>query len=135
MELKGMTCPKCGATLNFTEDRDFCFCSHCGTQVYKEDKNNPTITYQEIDQAKIKDIELKNKKFDYWISNNEKLIKLILLAIVVAVAILVVMVIIFGKEAVGSAILLLFVASLWILLLRFIRNATKDDTKDTDDDE
>ena len=39
MKLDAMACPKCGAPLSFTEDQDFCYCSHCGMQVFKEDEN------------------------------------------------------------------------------------------------
>lgn len=56
MELKGMNCPKCGSPLNFSEDREFCYCSHCGTQVYKEDVNfDKRIEYKmHIDDNKTK---------------------------------------------------------------------------------
>ena len=38
MKLESITCPKCGAPLHFdSETQEYCFCSHCGTQVYKED--------------------------------------------------------------------------------------------------
>jgi hypothetical protein len=38
--LETMNCPRCGAPLHFdNEEQEYCFCSHCGIQVYKEDKH------------------------------------------------------------------------------------------------
>lgn len=40
MALESMKCPNCGAPLHFdNENQEYCFCSSCGTQVYKEDKH------------------------------------------------------------------------------------------------
>lgn len=71
MKLEGMNCPNCGSPLNFTEDQDFCFCSHCGTQVYKDDvhfdrkmdfEEHKIDKNTEIELAKIRAIE-KSEKF------------------------------------------------------------------------
>jgi uncharacterized Zn finger protein (UPF0148 family) len=60
MNLESATCPKCGAPIIFEEGRDDVFCSHCGTQVFKDD-GNKTITYRTIDEARIKEAEVKER--------------------------------------------------------------------------
>lgn len=38
MSLESLNCPKCGAPLHFDNpEQEYCFCSHCGQQVYKQD--------------------------------------------------------------------------------------------------
>jgi hypothetical protein len=54
MNLESMKCPECGAPLHFDNaNQEFCFCSHCGAQVYKE--NNKWND----------EMELKRLKADY----------------------------------------------------------------------
>lgn len=61
MSLEGMNCPKCGGQISFEEDQDFVFCSHCGTQIYKDSENKKSITYREINEAKIKELEYEER--------------------------------------------------------------------------
>jgi len=35
--MEALVCPNCGSPLHFEEAQEYCYCSHCGTQVYKED--------------------------------------------------------------------------------------------------
>lgn len=53
MKLESITCPKCGAPLHFdSETQEYCFCSHCGTQVYKEDihyKDRMDLEHHKLD--------------------------------------------------------------------------------------
>ena len=59
MKLQGLNCPSCGSPLNFTEDQDFCFCSHCGTQVYKDDVHfDRKMDYKEHKLDVDKELEL-----------------------------------------------------------------------------
>lgn len=60
-ELDAMKCPECGAQLNFKDDQEFCYCSYCGTQVYKTNKNEKRIIFQKINDAKIKKEEVKRE--------------------------------------------------------------------------
>lgn len=130
MELKGMTCPKCGSQLNFTEDQDYCFCSHCGTQVYKNNTNETTVTYKEIDQAKLKEIEYKNKKFDFFAGmDKEKAIKLILLSIVVIFVVLIGLVLLFGKDAVIVGLFFTVMGAGIVALAKYVQKIP-----DADDD-
>lgn len=95
MELKGITCPKCGSQLNFTEDQDFCFCSHCGTQVYKEDSNKASFTYRTIDEAKIKEAENKAKELEFKDKQAKRKLYLTLFIIGVVVAFLIFIIIVY----------------------------------------
>ncbi len=58
MELQTMICPKCNGQLYFESGQDTCFCSHCGTQVFRNDSGKRTFTYRTIDEAKIKEHEI-----------------------------------------------------------------------------
>ncbi len=60
-ELDAMKCPECGAQINFQEDQEFCYCSYCGTQVYRTNKNEKRIIIHKIDDAKIKKEETKRE--------------------------------------------------------------------------
>lgn len=56
MKLESAKCPDCGMQLHFDDDnQDYCFCSHCGTQVYRtEDYSTKNITKTIIrDEAKL----------------------------------------------------------------------------------
>lgn len=61
MDMKANNCPNCGAALHFEANSDTCFCSHCGTQVLR-DSNNKTITLRTIDEARIKEAEVKDRQ-------------------------------------------------------------------------
>ncbi len=56
MRIVELKCPNCGATIQVDEDRDFCFCSYCGT---KSMIDNGTIHI--IDEAKIREAEAFEK--------------------------------------------------------------------------
>ena len=61
MKLEGMVCPKCRSPLSFTDDKDYCFCSYCGTQVYKSADFTQNYTYRKVDEARIKEAEVKKE--------------------------------------------------------------------------
>lgn len=82
MELKGMTCPNCGSQLHFTEDQEYCFCSHCGTQVYKDNPNKASFTYRTIDEAKIKEAEIRVKELELREREQKRKTRLIITAII-----------------------------------------------------
>lgn len=60
--LESMKCPECDAQLYFSDDQDFCYCSHCGTQVFKSNPNKKTFTYRKIDEAEIEKLRYKKEK-------------------------------------------------------------------------
>ena len=63
MNLIPLTCPNCGANLKIEEDRDFCFCSYCGSKILLDD-NTITIQNRIIDEAKIRRVEQDRKRFE-----------------------------------------------------------------------
>lgn len=56
-KLEVIKCPDCGSPLSFTEDQEYCFCSHCGSQVYKED-----VHYDKNMELKMKKLEMEDKQ-------------------------------------------------------------------------
>lgn len=59
--LTSMLCPSCGGQVVFEKNQDAVFCSHCGSQIYKSDRNNRSYTRKTIDVAKIKEIESRER--------------------------------------------------------------------------
>ncbi|SFP86759.1 hypothetical protein SAMN04487928_11034 [Butyrivibrio proteoclasticus] len=95
MSLESMKCPECGAQLHFSEDQDFCFCSHCGTQVRKNSNNSIKIqkTIINRDEAKILEAENKIKEFEYRERMQKRKFKMILIiAAIIAIAIIAVII-------------------------------------------
>ena len=60
MSLESTKCPNCDAPVTFIENKDYVFCSHCGTQIYNPNKK--VTVNKNIDVAKIKEIEYREKK-------------------------------------------------------------------------
>ena len=115
MELKGMVCPQCGSELHFEENQDYCFCSHCGTQVYKNDTNKKTVVYR--NEGEIKKVEFKEKVLDLVkgiINNGFKSIIKILAIIFVITAIIY---FVYGKEAVVDVYAILFILVMMAMML------------------
>ena len=56
-KLESIKCPDCGAPLNFTDEQEYCFCSHCGAQIYKED-----VHYDKRHELKLKKLENEDKQ-------------------------------------------------------------------------
>ena len=59
-----MKCPNCNAQIIFNDENDYAFCSHCGTQVFKENvKINKNININRtIDDAEVKRVEAEIKQ-------------------------------------------------------------------------
>lgn len=56
-KLQTIKCPDCGSPLSFTDDQEYCFCSHCGSQVYKED-----VHYDKNMELKMKKLEMEDRQ-------------------------------------------------------------------------
>ena len=50
-------CPACGAELNVNSDREFSFCSYCGSKIMLNNENEHI--YRSIDEARIKEAEIE----------------------------------------------------------------------------
>ena len=56
-----LTCTKCGATLETTQDREFFFCQYCGEKIIVSDPNNRKFTYRTIYEARIREAEARQE--------------------------------------------------------------------------
>lgn len=43
MKLKKLACPGCGASIDYIEDKDFFFCTYCGSRVAADDEGNNLV--------------------------------------------------------------------------------------------
>ena len=59
MKLVSIKCPECSANLNVEEGRKQCYCSYCGAEIMLENENEQI--YRRIDDAKVKEAEVKEK--------------------------------------------------------------------------
>lgn len=63
MELKSLTCPSCGATLQIPEGKECFFCTFCGSQIQVDDgRIRVDITNRVVDVARLKELELSEKR-------------------------------------------------------------------------
>lgn len=63
MELKTLTCPSCGASLQIPEGKDRFFCTFCGSQIQVDDGTiRVDITNRIIDVARLKELELDEQR-------------------------------------------------------------------------
>ena len=46
MGLTVLKCPSCGADVDISENRDFCFCSYCGTKIMNGERINVNVNYR-----------------------------------------------------------------------------------------
>ncbi len=56
-----LTCPNCYASLATDENRDILYCEYCGHKILLNNKKEFTYTYHKIDDAKIKQQEVREK--------------------------------------------------------------------------
>lgn len=59
MKIIPIVCPSCGAQLEIAEERETCFCSYCGAQIMLVDENHTKHTYRKIDDARIREADVK----------------------------------------------------------------------------
>ncbi len=129
MGLETMSCPKCGAPLHFDDPaQEYCFCSHCGTQVYKTDENKKTVTIR--DEGKIKETELKEKRFEMF--KQYLTLKNVLITLGILIFITALIYIFFGKDAVLIIYGILLVIAMWAGLFWLTeRDNRKDEERKT----
>ena len=63
-----LNCPKCNAEITLDGDRDFGFCSYCGTRIVLQNDNK--FVYRKIDDAAI--IKEQNKRYKLETERKEK---------------------------------------------------------------
>lgn len=83
--LESMICPQCGGQVYFDEDQEFAYCSHCGTQVHREDAHfdkKIELEKHKIDTNKELEIErMKQKTIDKENENKQDMKETIIIAI------------------------------------------------------
>ena len=63
MKLISLKCPECDANLSIEEGRTQCFCQYCGTKILLDD-GGKTYTYRKIDEARLKEAEIRLKELE-----------------------------------------------------------------------
>lgn len=53
-----LKCPECNASLSVDEELKQCFCQYCGAKILIDD-GSTTHTYRQVDEARIKEAEVK----------------------------------------------------------------------------
>ena len=66
-----LKCPGCGADLSIEKGGDTYFCKYCGTRIFVENPNEKRTRV--IDEAKVRQVELEQEKFNYYKAENEEL--------------------------------------------------------------
>lgn len=89
-----MKCPSCGAQIYFTEEgQEYAYCSHCGTQVFKEDTHfdkRVELEKHKLDTSKDIAIEqMKHEEADKNIESKQMIIFSICVAIMLVVAVVI----------------------------------------------
>lgn len=64
MKLINLRCTNCGADLQIDADRKQAFCTYCGTKLFLDDENIH-ITNRIIDEARLKEAEIRLKEIEY----------------------------------------------------------------------
>ena len=65
MKLINMRCSNCGAELQADADREYVYCSYCGTKLLLADDESIQITNRIIDEARLKEAEIRLKELEY----------------------------------------------------------------------
>ena len=64
MKLINLKCSNCGAALEIDPERTQAFCSYCGAKLFIDDENI-NITNRIVDEARIKEAEVRLKELEY----------------------------------------------------------------------
>ena len=87
--IQEMKCPSCGGQVYFdTEGQEYAYCSHCGTQVFKEDTHFDKRV--ELEKHKLdtnKEIAIEQVKQDTVKTNTENVLMVVFGVIVVVACI------------------------------------------------
>ena len=63
MKLTSIRCPSCGGGLRIPPDRDFIFCTYCGSQIHYDDGvARCEVTHRYIDEARLRELDLLERQ-------------------------------------------------------------------------
>ena len=58
IKMVSVVCPECRANLEIDRNRKMCYCQYCGTKILIDD-GSTTHTYRKVDEARIKEAEIR----------------------------------------------------------------------------
>ena len=63
VKLTSIRCPSCGGGLRIPPDRDFIFCTYCGSQIHYDDGvARCEVTHRYIDEARLRELDLLERQ-------------------------------------------------------------------------
>ena len=65
MKLISQICPHCGGKINIDLNRKQAYCQYCGNSLLLEDENTININKRFIDEARLKEAEVRLKELEY----------------------------------------------------------------------
>lgn len=89
MKLVSLTCPGCGANLSIEDGRKQCFCQYCGMKIMLDDES---ITYRTVDEARIKEAEVRMHEIDLLEKRRAEWKKNLILGIKITIPITVILI-------------------------------------------
>lgn len=78
-----LKCPECKSDFLIGSDRKRCFCQHCGIEMSLGD-GEIKYTHRQVDEARIREVKLKERQQEYLEKTNERLVKWTILCLAVA---------------------------------------------------
>ena len=63
MGLIVLKCPSCGANVDISDDREFCFCSYCGTKIMNGERVNVNVHYNYRGDPMVRNINTTNNVY------------------------------------------------------------------------
>lgn len=121
MKVVSLTCPGCGANLSIENGRKECFCQYCGMKIMLDDES---ITYRTVDEARIKEAEVRMHEIDLWEKRRTEWKKNLMLGVKITIPITVILILftvigymngIDKLETVGS-VSLSILAIIWVYI-------------------
>ena len=66
MKTIDMKCVKCGKTIRVEDDRDFCFCSYCGSRIdiIADKPRNSIGSNDQANEIRLKELEIEKEKME-----------------------------------------------------------------------
>lgn len=117
MKIIACRCPSCGANLQIEEGKKKVFCTYCGTPILVDDENR-TVTYRTVDEARIREAEMRENIFKS--QNDVKRLRTIIIGILAGIVLLAIIAsFIFATDSAIAILLLLIIVGFNIGLVYF----------------
>lgn len=98
MKVISLTCPGCGANLSIEDGHKQCFCQYCGMKIMLDDES---ITYRTVDEARIKEAEVRMHEINLWEKRRTEWKKNLMIGLKITIPIIIVLIlmIVIGSTA------------------------------------